>query len=389
MMIFLISIFALASCDKNDEKEAPYVPTFTSVRAKNVADTILSYPEAGVPSDVYYVDEFDTTDINVREGQNSNTHIQGISRYKNFMVVAINGNYEIRKNAILLILKDGAGIVQRIETPLHIEDPELDVAHASGFQITGDYLFMVTSWHGFSANRGSDLLVVYDLSPLQFGGEAQLYHVSAMNGLPNTLGISTVKKDGVELLVWAGPDGNIRTSPVPTRKPDDVYDNVFNWTQVDKTADSVETAPLDAQSCAMVTDENEELFFFKLCNTDSGGVFNRYEDFIAVYKIELVDGKAKYTEVVEPKFQVPFKAFAISILPATFRFAGTVEVKENGDIWTYSTVTIPYSEATHALYYPLNYIPQYEKYIAGEIEEPPILEFQFNIWRVEEEETES
>ncbi|MDR0697376.1 MAG: hypothetical protein LBF68_07610 [Christensenellaceae bacterium] len=382
----LLSASILVSCnDDQDPDVSPYTPTFTSLRAKNVVETVANYPEVGVPSEINYVERFDATDINVSEGQNNNTHIQGISRYRNFMVIAINGNYEIRKNAIVLILQDGGGLVQRIETPLHIDDPELDVAHASGFQITGDYLFMVTTWHGFSANRGSDLLVVYDLSPLITGGEAKLYNVSTHEGIGNTLGISTVVKDGVEYLVWAESQGAIRMSPVPTTDPVDVYDNIFEWTKVEFTDDSVATAPYDAQSCAMVTDVNEVAYFFKLCNTDNGKLLNRYQDFIAVYRIDFVGDKIKYVEVVPPKYQIAFYRFSTeaSPMPATFRFAGTVEVRADGDVWTYSSMTIPYSDQCGNLFQYVFWTINNAKYLSGESDVPPDpLQFQFNIWRI-------
>ncbi|MDR2267025.1 MAG: hypothetical protein LBE09_05525 [Christensenellaceae bacterium] len=357
LFVSVVLMTMLLGCEdttQNTTQEEAYVPSFISAKAKNVLATVKNYAQIGflttpapLPSDIVVEDFF-----TIKDRALNNTHIQGLARYKDYAIVGINGDtekYESKASVgLLLAIHDTNGLVYNTTTPKHpnnTNEIEYDVGHISGMQVIGDYLFLVAHCHSYSKWGSTQMLIVYDLSPLLTENRMELYNVSLVPNVNNTMCITTVVKDGEEVLAWGNPDGSMLVSKIPKSREEG-----FEWIEYKVSADSHERIH-DAQSAALVTDDNNEIWLFRFVNLEGGGYPRPlYEDHLYLGKIEFVGDEIKYTlelnrmftqgDLSTPDAEV-YPAVGLVGLHTAFRFAATIQVQPNGEVWTYSSQSVP------------------------------------------------
>ncbi len=254
---------------------------------------------------------------------NSN-HLQGMAIYRDYVITNLNGHLSLSKVGFIFIY-DAEGIIQEITTP----EPGIgtDLAHTSGMQVIGDYLFIMMSGEDGEPNH----MLIYDLKALCSSGQAVLFQDIIVEDFSSASIGGTVYRDinGEDVVVVCDKDRTLMKSSLGG--------NRFEFRKMVKAEGSYGGKSSELNNVAMFTDTDNVMWILGMESETVGqGLYTQYTDVLNLYRVDILeDGSYKVSEAVNSLECTPHDGK--TFIGSHFRFGATAIIDENGYLVVYST----------------------------------------------------
>jgi len=234
------------------------------------------------------------------------SHVQGVARYKNYLIMTHNSESDSADYGSIVILSE-----EKKKAVYRINTSDKGYNHPGGIQQIGNYLAVSLE------NNSKSLIRFYDLSQMSDTEKHPPVLLETKiirdNNTAGAVGITTYRENGIDhflLAVHAGGDVDFyKSNGKLLSDPECKFDLIFN------------TKITSADNVCLVTVDTEKIYLVGFRSTEKGSL--PYEDYVDLYSININTNTVKF---IESYHYITRHETSIAGLGVHFRYGAGIQV---------------------------------------------------------------